>query len=733
MELFKLLGKIAIEGSDEANKQIDNTSSKAESTASKFGGAMKKVGGFVVKAGAAAATAAGAAGVAAAKLAMDYDDAFAQVNTLLTGSESDIQAYKDAIIQASNETGKSTTEMSSAIYNAISAGVDQADAINFTTEAMKLAKGGFTDATTAVDVLTTAINAYGLKTSDATAISDKLITTQNLGKTTVDELASSMGKIIPTANSLGVDIDQLCAGYAVMTSNGIATAETTTYMNSMFNELGKSGTKAQTALAEYTEETLGSAKSMQQLMQEGYTVDDVLAMLQKSAADSGKSIADMFGSAEAGKAATVLLNNADKFNDSLKAMGNSTGATEEAFVKMDSTMSSRIEKLKTNFQNMGIQMGEKLLPYAEKFMDALMQAMPQIQGMIDKMAPVIESLFDKIVPIILDFVNKLLPTLVNLMQQIMPPVISLMESVLPVIVELASQLVPVLGEILTSLMPIVKDVIMAFLPLIQQILPILTELLRSILPPIIQIIKSLMPILQPILGILGDLLSAILPPLTAVIEVLAKAISSALSIAFKNLEPIINSVRNYLNGLMTFISGVFTGNWSKAWEGIKKIFSSIWEGLVATVKFPLNNIIDMINKVFASIGTISIPDWVPFVGGSTFSLPQLPRLAKGGVLEKGQVGLLEGDGAEAVVPLEKNTEWIRRVSQELTVNTASNDRLDRLENAVVSMLDCMSQYLPQMANMQVVMDTGATVGALAPQMDRELGKRVARSGRGVNR
>ena len=62
-----------------------------------------------------------------------------------------------------------------------------------------------------------------------------MIQTQNLGKTSVDELASSMGKIIPTANSLGVQLDVLCGSYAVMTANGIATAETTTYMNSMLN------------------------------------------------------------------------------------------------------------------------------------------------------------------------------------------------------------------------------------------------------------------------------------------------------------------------------------------------------------------------------------------------------------------------------------------------------------------------------------------------------------------
>ena len=66
-----------------------------------------------------------------------------------------------------------------------------------------------------------------------------LIQTQNLGKTTVAELSSSMGKVIPTANAYHVQLDQLCAGYAKMTANGVATAESTTYMNSMLNDRQK--------------------------------------------------------------------------------------------------------------------------------------------------------------------------------------------------------------------------------------------------------------------------------------------------------------------------------------------------------------------------------------------------------------------------------------------------------------------------------------------------------------
>lgn len=126
-------------------------------------------------------------------------------------------------------------------------------------------------------------------------VSDVLINTQNKGKTTVAELSAAMGKIIPTANASNVSLEQLAAGYSIMTANGIATAETTTYMNSMLNELSKSGTTASDTIKNKT------GKSFQELMADGSSLADVLEILQEQAAEDGVAMNDMFGSAEAEK------------------------------------------------------------------------------------------------------------------------------------------------------------------------------------------------------------------------------------------------------------------------------------------------------------------------------------------------------------------------------------------------------------------------------------------------
>ena len=297
--IFQLFGQIFIDNS-EANANIDKTTEKAEKSSSKVGTAFSSIAKGAAAMGTAVIGGVTALGTAAYKMASDASEnqtAFAKVNTLLTGTNEEAQAIFDSIKNASLQTGIAVTDFAESVYGAISASVDQASAVEFTTNAVKLAKGGFTDTATAVDVLTTAINAYGLSAEDASKISDTLITTQNLGKTTVDELASSMGKTIPVANAANVQLDDLSTQYAVLTKNGIATAEAGTQIKAMLSELSKSGS--------ITDETLReiSGKSFAELQAEGKTTAEILSMLSEYATENGITLKDMFGSVEAGSAA----------------------------------------------------------------------------------------------------------------------------------------------------------------------------------------------------------------------------------------------------------------------------------------------------------------------------------------------------------------------------------------------------------------------------------------------
>ena len=118
--------------------------------------------------------------------------------------------------------------------------------------------------------------------------------------------------------------------------------------------------------------------------------------------------------------------------------------------------------------------------------------------------------------------------------------------------------------------------------------------------------------------------------------------------------------------MIDFIKNVFSGNFAGAWQNVLDAFDAVWQGIVEVVKYPINAAIGLINKFIESINGLKIPDWVPGMGGTgILNISKIPLLAEGGVLERGQVGLLEGSGAEAVVPLEHNKRWINAVADDM--------------------------------------------------------------------
>lgn len=289
---------------------------------------------------------------------IEFQTAMAKVGTIADQNVVPLSQMQKEIINLSNAMGVNANAVAEDVYNAISAGQNTADAVGFVEKATMLAKGGFAETGQALDVLTTILNAYGKESSEAESVSNMLIQTQNRGKVTVAKLSSVMGKIIPTANANNVALEQLCAGYSIMTSRGIAAAETTTYMNSMLNELGKSGTTADKVLRQ------AAGGSFSELMAQGNSLADVLNILQTEADKSGKTLADMFGSAEAGEAAlTLMANGVEGFNSEVSAMVDSTGAAQAAYEKMMDTTQAKIDKAKTALSNLAIVLGNTFLPY----------------------------------------------------------------------------------------------------------------------------------------------------------------------------------------------------------------------------------------------------------------------------------------------------------------------------------------------------------------------------------
>lgn len=297
----------------------------------------------------------------ASDAAAAFETATMKVSTIADTNAVSLDTLANGVMDMSLDTGQAVGDLSEALYSALSASVDTANSVQFTATATKLATGGFTSSATSVDVLTTALNAYGLEADKAGSISDMLITTQNLGKTTVDELAASVGKVIPLASAYGVEMDNLSAAYAELTKGGIATAEAGTYLKGMLRELGDSGSTVSKTLIEET------GYSFAQLMQQGYSLGDVLDVLGETVGGDAGAFNELWSSAEAGLGALSLYNaGAAQFNTTLDAMQNSIGATEAAYATMTNATAHSKEEMQNAAANLQIVIGQNLNPAIER-------------------------------------------------------------------------------------------------------------------------------------------------------------------------------------------------------------------------------------------------------------------------------------------------------------------------------------------------------------------------------
>lgn len=241
----------------------------------------------------------------------------------------------------------------------------------------------------------------------------------------------------------------------------------------------------------------------------------------------------------------------------------------------------------------------------------------------------------------------------------------------------------------------------------------------------------------------------VIQPVGKAFKAAGEAISKAFSDAWAWCKNAWSAAGKFFSDIWVSIKNAFgaVGSWfkdtfSKAWTAVKnvfstggKIFDGIKDGIANVFKTVVNGIIGGINKVIAvpfnainkmltRIRDISIVGLQPFSWIKTFSVPQIPKLETGAVLEKGQVGLLEGNGAEAVVPLHQNRKWINAVARDMdgALGGTSNAR-------VVALLTDILEALEEIAEMGLYLDGDTLVGGIAKRMDRKLGQLQASKGR----
>lgn len=308
-------------------------------------------------------------------------DSLRKASTLFGDTAVNSSLLTARMTELSSATGFAAEELGNALYDALSAGIpvteDMAEATTFLESSAKTAKGGFADLSQTVTATASVLNAYGLSVSETERIQGILIQTQNKGITTVGQLASSLAQVVPTAAAFGVSFEQVGAAIATITAQGTQTAQATTSLNNLFSELGKQSQQAAKNLALAAESAGLSERTFQDFIDEGYTITDILLIMQEYAKGTGLSLVDMFGSVEAGRAALQLVTGeGSKFTSSLEAMSDTSRLVEDAFNKVYSSA----DKLRAALANAKKTIGAEFAPVASTIAEKLADMVNALTG-----------------------------------------------------------------------------------------------------------------------------------------------------------------------------------------------------------------------------------------------------------------------------------------------------------------------------------------------------------------
>ena len=431
--------------------KLSETFSKVQADAGNLGSKIKDIGsgassmGAGMTAGITVPLVAVGAGIGATVLkAAEFDTGMRRVATMLPGiTEAGLGKISGQALDLSKQFGSSTGDMTNAMYQALSSGIPQDNIFGFMQDAEKLAIGGATDVVTSTDVLTNAVNAYGKENLSTAQASDILFQGTKFGKSTVEELAHSLSNVVPVAASVGVSFADVNASLAAMTIQGTPTAEATTQLRAIIDELSTPTSNVASAfdylsgqsfpdyikaggtvggamdilqksvgtlipdqkkLAESTKalsnptsqlskdfETIAH-KSFADFAKGGGTVEQALDMMGVKYGNTSVSVKDYFARIEAGTGALQLTGEGQKlYTQALDGTTKAAGSTEAAYKTMSTGAGASLDRLKSSFEVLAIKVGDDFLPILT---DTLLPAFDGLSIALDKVEPYIKMIAD---------------------------------------------------------------------------------------------------------------------------------------------------------------------------------------------------------------------------------------------------------------------------------------------------------------------------------------------------
>ncbi len=729
MNVFELFAKLSLDKS-EYDKGLDDAEKKGKSFGSKLKSGLAtaaKVGGAAITATTTALVAFGKSSVSAGA---DFDSSMSQVAATMGKTVDEIQNLRDFAQQMGSTTAFSATQAADALNYMALAGYDAETSMSMLPNVLNLAAAGGMELSRASDMVTDAQSALGLSLEETADLVDKMAKASSKSNTSVEQLGDAMLTIGGTAKSLSGGTTELATALGILADNGVKGAEGGTALRNVLLGI-QSGKFEETfgAMGVKAYDAEGNLRSLEDVFTDMNKALDGMTDEQRT-----NAITSTFNKVDLKNINALLDTSVDRWNELGEAIDNSEGAASQMAETQLDNLTGDVTLFKSALEGLQIAMSDELTPSLRKFVQFGSEGLSRLteafksgglEGAVEEFGNILSDglsmLVDKLPGLadaglkllgalgkgILDNLPKLLPTIIDLSLGLAKMIISSLPELITAITNALPTIIPMMVTGILDLIESIVDNIDVFADALCQLIIGIADVTVQLIPILFERLPEiLMKLGAALLENLPILFGTIVDAITRIGDVLDENIETYITQPAKEwFSNLWENIKTIFTSVPTFFKNVFT----KAWTNIKNVFTSwgsffgnLWntiadkfkaigtkigDAISGAVKSGINGIItaieNIINKGIGLInGAIKLINKIPGVNVGYLEDLGLPKLAKGGVVDRPTIAEIGEQGREAVVPLENNTGWIKTLAEELKSVMGSGDQPIVIENHV---------------------------------------------------
>lgn len=735
-------------------KQLEQEAENSNVSLQKISAAgekLKTVGDNISSAGQALmplSTAAAGLGAGIIKTTADFDEAMSKVAAVSGAAGDDFDALRAKAREMGETTKFSASESAEAMNYMAMAGWKTEQMLGGIEGVMNLAAASGEELATTSDIVTDALTAFGMKAEDSSRFADILASAASNANTNVAMMGESFKYAAPVAGSLGYSAEDVSIALGLMANSGIKASQAGTSLRNIFQRMAKPTKESQAAmdrlgisltngegemysfreimdqlrksmgdinmpLEEYTNQMnelfdslekgeiteSNYSKSVEELTKQAYGAEGAekaraAAMLGGTRAMSGLLAIANATEEDYNKLTLAIDNSSQAFartkdgvvplNEAMASgaeiLDTYTGSAEAMAATMQDNASGQMQILKSQLEELAISLGDTLMP-------TLRELIGHVQSFVDYLNNLDEDTQKMIMNAIL-VVAALGPVLV-----IVGKLISGIGSLMTVIGGLSA---PIL-----ALIAVIAVLVAAFITLWntnEEFRTNVTATWNRIKESFDNFGKRIVDRLNR-MGFEFENFSEVVQ---AIWQGLCDFLGPIFETTLDGLATVLDGALDLLSGIFDFWMGLFTGDWEMMWDGIKETFSGIWKIITGIFNTQMNVISSGLNTIIKGINA---------AGQGKVNIPLIPMLAEGGILTSGTA--IVGEAGPEFVQVSNGQAMVQ------PLGSSGGDISALLET-----------YLPYLAaGNQLVLDSGALVGGIAPDMNVALGTLAIRGGR----